>query len=98
MVLSRRVNCYEKIKVEGIKTKIKKMENLKIITPDGAALLLIVKDFGNLAAHEIKKHHPDDLSLCIDIIEDVFRSLYILPKQAKTSRQILEGKWKRVQI
>lgn len=86
----------EKIKVRGIKTKIKKMENLKIITPAGVTLLLLVKDFGNLATHEIKKHHRDDLSLCIDIIEGVFRSLYILPKQAEASRQILDRKWKRV--
>lgn len=88
----------EKIIVRGIKTKIKKMEDLKIITPAGATLLLLVKDFGNLATHEIKKHPQDDLSLCIDIIEGVFRSLYILPKQAETSREILEGKWKRASI
>lgn len=86
----------QKITVQGIAGKIKKMVEQKIITPDGAKLLCLVRDMGNLATHEIKKHHHDDLALCIDIIEDIFRSLYILPAEAENTRKILDGKWTRV--
>lgn len=87
----------QKIIVRGIESKINKMTDQKIITSDGAKLLLLVKDIGNLATHEIKKHHRDDLALCIDIIEDVIRSLYILPKEALHTREIIDGNWKRVE-
>mgnify|MGYP001614421107 CR=1 FL=1 len=86
----------QKITVRGIKKKILKMENLKIITPEGVKLLELVTDIGNLAAHEIKKHHRDDIALCIDIVEDVLRSLYILPEEARHTREVIDGKWKRV--
>lgn len=86
----------QKITAKGIKTKIDRMVEKKIITPDGAKLLTLVKDIGNLATHEIKKHHHDDLSLCIDIIEGVFRGLYIHPKEAEFTREIIDGKWVRV--
>lgn len=84
------------ITVKGIETKIKKMVDLNIITSDGAELLRLVKDMGNKSAHEIKKHHHDDLSICVDIVEDIIRSLYILPKEAEHTRSIIDGKWHRV--
>jgi len=72
------------ITVRGIESKIKKMVEKNIITQAGADLLLIVKNMGNLSAHEIKKHHHDDLSLCIDVVETVLKNLYILPKSVRT--------------
>ncbi|MCL4382222.1 MAG: DUF4145 domain-containing protein [Patescibacteria group bacterium] len=72
------------------------MISLGIITPDEAMLLRLIKDIGNLATHEIKKHHKDDIDLCIDIVEGVFNNLYVLPKEAEFTREIIEGKWKRV--
>lgn len=87
----------QNITVWGIEAKIKKMVKLNIITPDGSKLLMLVKDIGNKAAHKIKKHHHDDLSLCIDIVEDVIKNLYILPKEAENVREIIDGKWKRAE-
>ncbi|OGD84131.1 hypothetical protein A2572_03330 [Candidatus Collierbacteria bacterium RIFOXYD1_FULL_40_9] len=73
----------QKITIRGIAKKIKKMVESNIITPDGAKLLMLVTDMGNLSAHELKKHHQDDLSLCIEVVESVLRNLYILPKSAE---------------
>ncbi len=83
------------ITARGIKTKIEAMKGQGIITEDGAKLLLLVKDIGNLAAHEIKKHHHDDLSLCLDIIEGVLMEQYVLPEEAKRTREIIDGRWER---
>lgn len=86
-----------KIAVRGIETKINRMVKMNIITPDGATLLMFIKDLGNLATHEIKKHHRDDLALCLDIIEGVLRSLYIHPKQAAFVKEMINGKWVRIE-
>jgi len=86
----------QKITTRGIKRKIDKMTQKKIITPSGAKLLLLIKDMGNLATHEIKKHHSDDLSLCIDIIEGVLKELYVHPKEAENTRKFVDEKWIRV--
>lgn len=85
----------QKITGGTLEIKIKKMVDNNIITPDGAKLLRLVKNIGNNAAHKIKKHHHDDLSLCIDIVEDVIRSLYIFPKEAEQTRQVIDGEWER---
>lgn len=77
------------ISIRGIQTKIQEMVRSNIITSDGAELLELIKDMGNKAVHEIKKHGRDELSLCIDIIEDVIRNLYILPNEAKRARETL---------
>lgn len=86
----------QEITVRGIESKINEMVAQKIITPNSAKLLLLVKDIGNLATHEIKKHHRDDLTLCINIIEGISRDLYIYPKEAKDTREMLSGRWIRV--
>ncbi|HBY19780.1 hypothetical protein A2380_03650 [candidate division WWE3 bacterium RIFOXYB1_FULL_43_24] len=89
------ISIQQDIKVQGINTKIDEMVHKNIITRDGAVLLMLVKDIGNLATHEIKKHHKDDLSLCIDVIEDIIRNLYIHPQKAKLTRELIEGGWSR---
>lgn len=71
----------------GIASKINKMIEKNIVTQAGGDLLLMVKEKGNVSAHEIKKHHHDDLSLCIDVLESVLRNLYILPKSAELTRR-----------
>lgn len=85
----------QKITIRGIEKKIEKMKLKEIITASGAKLLLLIKDMGNLATHEIKKHHVDDLSLCLNIIEGVLRELYIHPEEADNTRKVVDGKWKR---
>jgi hypothetical protein len=89
------ISIEQKIVVWGIETKIKEMVKQNIITVEGAKLLRLVKDIGNITAHEIKKQHHDDLALCIDIVEGVIRTLYILPKEAEHTRKIIDGKWTR---
>ncbi|NCN59199.1 DUF4145 domain-containing protein [Candidatus Microgenomates bacterium] len=66
-----------------------------MITPNSAKLLNLIREIGNLSAHEIKKHHKDDLSLCLDIVEGVLRSLYIYPKEAEFTKDVIDGKWIR---
>jgi hypothetical protein len=80
----------QNITIRGIAKKIKKMVENNIITAEGAKLLLLVTDMGNLSAHEIKKHNHDDLSLCIDVVESVLRNLYILPRGAVQLQRVNE--------
>lgn len=87
----------QKITVRGIESKINKMVEQKIITPDSAKLLLLIKEIGNLATHEIKKHHRDDIAFCIDIVEGALRNLYIHPKEAQQVKELIAGKWVRVE-
>lgn len=89
------ISLNQKIKARGIKAKIEKMVERNIITNDNAVLLMLVKDIGNLATHEIKKHHKDDLTLCIEITEGIIQNLYIHPKKAKLIRELIEGGWER---
>lgn len=85
------------IEIWGIEAKIKEMVKLKIITPGGSKSLLLVKDVGNMATHTIKKHHHDELSLCIDIVEGVLNTLYVEPKEVEHARDIIDGKRIRVE-
>lgn len=85
----------QNIKVRGIASKIRRMVEEDLITQDNANLLDLVRYIGNLATHEIKKQHKYDLSLCIDIVENIIKNLYIHPQRAKESKEMIKGGWKR---
>ncbi len=63
----------------------KKLDNLVdqgVITKDGAEILHSLRIMGNDAAHEVKPHTIEDLSIAMDVIENALQSIYILPQRA----------------
>ncbi len=87
----------KKITVNGIKGKISQMVSQGIVTEDGAKLLSLIRDIGNKATHEIKKHHREDIKLCIDIVEGMLKNLYVYPKEAEQTKELMSGNWIRVE-
>jgi hypothetical protein len=54
-----------------------------VLTSDGAAILHKIRTLGNAAAHEVKAHGAPELKLAMNVIEHLFKAVYILPEQAK---------------
>jgi hypothetical protein len=38
---------------------------------------------GNLAAHEVKEHTVEELSVAMDVIEHLLAGVYVMPEKAK---------------
>jgi hypothetical protein len=75
--------CLEK-KAEGkdFKNKIDRLAKAGYVTPDGATILHDLRFLGNKAAHEIKAHSSEELSIALDIIDYLIYGVYVLPKKA----------------
>jgi Domain of unknown function (DUF4145) len=74
--------CIEKDAVG--KDLIKKIDNLveqKILTPASASILHKIRTLGNDAAHKVKPHTEKQLGLAMDVVENLLRDVYILPKK-----------------
>lgn len=69
--------------------RIRWLEDNKILTPSGAKILHHIRNLGNGAAHEIKPHSKEELQLALEVVEHLFKDVYVLPTKA---RQIFEGK------
>jgi hypothetical protein len=74
--------CKEK-RAEGkdLFRQIDSLQSTHILTPNSAAVLHKIRTLGNAAAHEVKPHSEKQLGLAMDIIEQLLREVYILPKQ-----------------
>lgn len=65
--------------------KINWLHEQSIVTKEGVETLHKLRVLGNNAAHEVKKHNHQQLSLAIQIIEHMLDGTYIIPhKVAKT--------------
>lgn len=56
-----------------------------MLTTSGAAILHQVRALGNEAAHEVVAHGKDELSLALDVIDNLLQAVYILPTQASST-------------
>jgi hypothetical protein len=59
-----------------------------ILTPAAAGILHKVRTLGNDAAHEVKPHSLEQLSVALDIVEHLLKEVYILP--ALSSKTFVE--------
>lgn len=59
--------------------KINSLQEKSIITKEGVETLHKLRVLGNDAAHEVKKHNHQQLSLAIQIIEHMLDGTYIIP-------------------
>jgi hypothetical protein len=62
--------------------KINSLHDKAIITNEGRATLHKLRVLGNDAAHEVKKHTNQQLSLALQIIEHMLDGTYIIPRKA----------------
>lgn len=73
--------CKEKAaRGKDLSQKINDLMENRILTPNGAGILHKVRTLGNKAAHEVKPHTPQQLSLAMEVVEHMIRDVYILPK------------------
>lgn len=63
--------------------KINSFEGLSILTKEGVETLHKLRVLGNDAAHEVKKHNKQQLSVAIGIIEHMLNGTYIIPAKVK---------------
>lgn len=63
--------------------KINDLVTIGVLTTDGATILHKIRTLGNEAAHEVKPHEFEQLSLAMDVCEHLLQGVYILPEHAK---------------
>lgn len=77
--------CNEK-KAAGVNlaAKIDDLVRLNVLTKEGADVLHHLRILGNVAAHEVKPLSENKLSIALDIVDNLLKSVYIIPNRAKT--------------
>lgn len=63
--------------------KIDALVTIGVLTSDGATILHKIRTLGNDAAHEVKPHKTEQLSLALDVCEHLLQGSYLLPYYAK---------------
>jgi hypothetical protein len=72
--------CKEK-SAEGfnLENKIDDLVTKGVLTNSGAEILHGLRIIGNVAAHQVKPHSEQQLSLAMDVVEHLLMDVYILP-------------------
>lgn len=65
--------------------KIDDLVEQGVLTKDGSIILHKLRSLGNSAAHEVKPHDIVQLGLAVDVIDNLIKSVYIIPHHAKTT-------------
>ncbi len=77
--------CKEKgVAGKDLEARIKNLVEKEIITPEDAKILHQLRNIGNNAAHEIKKHSRAQIDLAMEIIKSLLERIYISPQKAET--------------
>lgn len=76
--------CIEQKITGSLKQKIEDMVKKSIVTPEESKLLHLIRDYGNFSAHEIQRHNQHKLSLCLDIVEGILKTLWVFPGEAQS--------------
>lgn len=61
--------------------QIDSLRELAIVTSQGAETLHKIRVLGNSAAHEVKSHNKQQLTLALEIIEHMLDGTYIIPEK-----------------
>ena len=78
--------CKDKLaKGKNLYEKIDDLKEQSILTKEGAETLHKLRILGNDAAHEVKSHNTDQLSLAIQIIEHMLEGTYIIPHKVSST-------------
>ncbi|MCH5508858.1 DUF4145 domain-containing protein [Pseudomonas syringae] len=75
--------CKDK-KAEGVNLykKIDNLVSLGVLTPSGSDILHKLRSMGNDSAHEAHVSSADQLSLAMDVVDNLLDSVYVHPKLA----------------
>lgn len=72
--------CKEKTAIgSNLEKKIDNLVTQGVLTTAGAETLHSMRILGNEAAHEVKPHTEETLSLAMDVVEHMLMDVYILP-------------------
>lgn len=82
-------------KGRNLSVKVDALVEARVLTPERAAILHQIRTLGNAAAHQAKPHNVAQLSLALDIMENLLQDVYVLPQRAaaafKTAPAVKEG-------
>ncbi len=67
----------------NLEKKIDNLVVLGVLTSQGAVILHKLRDLRNEAAHEVKRHKQEDLNTALDVIENMFDAVYVLPARVR---------------
>jgi len=67
--------------------RIDKLQDLGVVTSEGAEILHGLRFLGNDSAHEIKAHSVNELQVAIGIVNHLLTGTYLLPDRAKIFRR-----------
>lgn len=71
-----------KVQGRNLKAKIDKLVEMGIITQAGSEVLHKIRTLGNSSVHEIQPFSTRQLSVAMDIVENMLREVFILPRLA----------------
>ena len=74
-------------KGKNLKLKISDLAGKGLLTGDGAAILQRLRSMGNLSAHKVKPHTPEQLALAMDVVEHLLQGAYIFPERTRRTLQ-----------
>jgi hypothetical protein len=76
--------CTDKdAKARNLQMQIDELVKMGVLTTDGAKVLHSTRLMGNKAAHEVKAHTLEELSIAMDVIEHLLTGVYVMPVKAK---------------
>ena len=76
--------CKDKKAVgSNLEQKVDALVKIGVLTVEGATILHQIRTLGNDAAHEVKPHKFDQLSLALDVCEHLLQGVYLLTYYAQ---------------
>lgn len=67
----------------NLEQKVDALVKIGVLTTDGATILHQIRTLGNVAAHEVKPHKFNQLSLALDVCEHLLQGVYLLTYYAQ---------------
>ncbi|MDY3558591.1 DUF4145 domain-containing protein, partial [Gemmata sp. JC673] len=55
---------------------------MNVVSGDGAKILHSLRFMGNNAAHEVKGHTAEELTIALGVVEYLLHGVYVMPKKA----------------
>lgn len=76
--------CLEELAIgSNLKQKINALVEKEVLTKKNADILHKTRFLGNRAAHEMKVSPDRELNIAFDIVENLLKAVYIIPKKAE---------------
>jgi hypothetical protein len=78
----------EKASGRNLEKKLEKLAEKGVVTAAGAEILHGLRFMGNAAAHEVRAHTEEELTIAVEVVENLLKGVYVIPKRA---RKLLKG-------